>query len=62
VKVGSLKRDRQTRGCGGGLVRYRLGRTRRGNLLVGAARIFLHPEISAYDKSHENEALEWIVG
>ena len=30
--------------------------------LVGAVRIFLHPEIRAYDKRHENEALQWIVG
>jgi hypothetical protein len=29
--------------------------------LVGAVRIFLHPEIRAYDKRHENEALQWIV-
>ena len=30
--------------------------------LIGAVRIFLHPEVRAYDKSHENEALQWIVG
>lgn len=30
--------------------------------LIGAVRIFLHPEVRAYDKAHENEALKWIVG
>ena len=30
--------------------------------LIGAVRIFLHPEVRAYDKSHESEALKWIVG
>jgi len=30
--------------------------------LIGAVRIFLHPEVRAYDKSDENEALQWIVG
>ena len=30
--------------------------------LIGAVRIFLHPEVRAYDKSHESEALQWIVG
>lgn len=30
--------------------------------LVGAVRIFLHPEVRAYNKSDENEALQWIVG
>ncbi len=30
--------------------------------LVGAVRIFLHPEVRAYDKDHESEALQWIVG
>ena len=29
--------------------------------LIGAVRIFLHPEVKAYDKSHESEALQWIV-
>jgi hypothetical protein len=28
--------------------------------LVGAVRVFLHPEVRAYDKSHEGEALKWI--
>jgi len=30
--------------------------------LIGAVRMFLHPEVRAYDKSHESEALRWIVG
>jgi hypothetical protein len=30
--------------------------------LVGAVRMFLHPEVRAYDERHENEALKWIVG
>ena len=30
--------------------------------LIGAVRIFVHPEARAYDKSHESEALQWIVG
>ena len=30
--------------------------------LVGAVRMFVHPEVRAYDKSHESEALKWIVG
>jgi hypothetical protein len=30
--------------------------------LVGAVRMFLHPEVRAYDKSHEGEALKWING
>ena len=30
--------------------------------LVSAVRMFLYPEIRAYDKSHESEALRWIVG
>jgi hypothetical protein len=29
--------------------------------LVGAIRVFLHPEVRAFDKGHEGEALEWIV-
>jgi len=32
------------------------------NWLIGAVRIFLHPEVRAYERSHENEALQWIVG
>ena len=30
--------------------------------LIGAVRMFLHPQVKAYDKSHESEALQWIVG
>lgn len=30
--------------------------------LVGAVRMFVHPDVRAYDKSHENEALQWIMG
>src|SRR5579872_6598639 len=30
--------------------------------VVGAVRVFLHPQVRAYDKSHEDEALQWIVG
>jgi SpoIIAA-like len=30
--------------------------------LIGAVRIFLHPEVRAYDRSHQSEALQWIVG
>jgi hypothetical protein len=30
--------------------------------LIGAVRIFVHPEVRAYDQSHESEALQWIVG
>jgi SpoIIAA-like len=30
--------------------------------LIGAVRIFLHPEVRAYDRSHQGEALQWIVG
>jgi hypothetical protein len=30
--------------------------------LIGAVRVFLHPEVRAFDKSHESEALKWIVG
>ena len=30
--------------------------------LIGAVRIFVHPEARAYDKNHESEALQWIVG
>jgi hypothetical protein len=29
--------------------------------LVGAVRMFLHPEVRAYDKSHESDALQWII-
>ncbi len=30
--------------------------------LIGAIRIFVHPEVRAYDKSQASEALRWIVG
>jgi len=30
--------------------------------MIGAARMFLHPEIKVYDQKHENEALQWIIG
>jgi hypothetical protein len=29
--------------------------------LIGAVRVFLHPEVRAYDKDRESEALQWIV-
>jgi hypothetical protein len=29
--------------------------------LIGAVRVFLHREIRAYDKGHENEALQWVL-
>ena len=30
--------------------------------LIGAVRIFVHPEVRAYDESHASEDLQWIVG
>jgi hypothetical protein len=30
--------------------------------LIGAVRMFVHPQVKAYDKSNENEALQWISG
>jgi hypothetical protein len=30
--------------------------------VIGAVRMLLHPEVRAYDRNHENEALQWIVG
>jgi hypothetical protein len=30
--------------------------------LVGAVRMFVHPKVRAYEKSREDEALQWIVG
>ena len=30
--------------------------------LIGAVRLFLHPEVRAYKKSQESDALQWIVG
>src|SRR5665213_2497092 len=29
--------------------------------LVGAVGMFLHPEVKAYDKGQEGEALQWII-
>ncbi len=31
------------------------------HLLIGAVRIYVHPEARAYDKSHAREAFQWIV-
>lgn len=28
--------------------------------LIGAVRVFLHPEVKAYDKGLESEALQWL--
>lgn len=28
--------------------------------LIGAVKMFLHPEVRAYDKLHESEALRWV--
>ena len=30
--------------------------------LIGALRVFVHPEIRTYDKNHESEAQQWIAG
>jgi hypothetical protein len=30
--------------------------------LVGAVRIFLHPQVRAYETNHEGVALQWIAG
>jgi hypothetical protein len=29
--------------------------------LIGAVRVFVHPDVRTFDKSHESEALQWIV-
>ena len=29
--------------------------------LIGAVRVFLYPEVRAYDKGHESEALQWVL-
>jgi hypothetical protein len=29
--------------------------------LIGAVRVFLHPEVKAFDKSHEGDAVQWIT-
>jgi len=30
--------------------------------LIGAFRVFVHPQVKAYDKGHESEALQWLSG
>jgi hypothetical protein len=30
--------------------------------VIGAVKMFLHPDVRAFDKNHESEALQWIVG
>jgi hypothetical protein len=30
--------------------------------LIGAFRMFVHPQVKAYDKGHESEALQWLRG
>lgn len=30
--------------------------------LVGGVKVFLHPEVRAYDAKHKGEALQWVVG
>jgi hypothetical protein len=30
--------------------------------VVGTIRLFVHPEVRAYDKGEESEALAWITG
>lgn len=29
--------------------------------LVGTVRIFVHPEVKAFDRTHDREALQWIT-
>ena len=29
--------------------------------LIGAVRMFVHPEVKAFDKSHESDAVQWIT-
>jgi SpoIIAA-like len=29
--------------------------------LIGAVRMFVHPEVKAFDKSHESDAVQWIA-
>ena len=29
--------------------------------LIGSVRMFIHPEVKAYDMGHEGEALQWIA-
>jgi type II secretory pathway component PulK len=30
--------------------------------VIGAVRVFVHPQVKAYDKGHESEALQWLRG
>ena len=30
--------------------------------LIGAVRVFVHPEVKAFDAGEESEALRWLVG
>ena len=30
--------------------------------LIGAVRLFVHPEVRAYDKSQANKAQQWLLG
>jgi hypothetical protein len=30
--------------------------------LIGAVRIFLHPQVRAYEKNQEAEAFQWVAG
>ncbi len=30
--------------------------------VIGAFRMFVHPQVKAYDKGHESEALQWLRG
>ena len=30
--------------------------------LIGAFRVFVHPQVKAFDKGHESEALQWLRG
>ena len=30
--------------------------------LIGAVRVFLHPEVRAFDKNEQGEALRWLLG
>ena len=30
--------------------------------LIGIIKIFVHPEVRAYDKLHESEGLQWLLG
>ena len=30
--------------------------------LIGAVRVFVHPDVRAFDAGEESEALRWLVG